>query len=221
MPQRGLQLSAGVAGGSDRQPAMRRHLCLLPLPTLLENIAGIYAPLLAGATCVIPPLADVGMSYGGLQAGRLTAAISARSPEPDPRPGTPAGAGAGGRPRLAATRQPAASSRSAAPRWRPRCSRRPSALGLPVYEGYGLSECGSVVCLNTPGNKRRGSVGRPLPHVTVRIDDRRQLIVREAGMLGYLGETSGSPPALKSRRGISAASMRTASCTSRAGSRTC
>ena len=27
-----------------------RHLCTLPLATLLENIAGVYAPLLAGGT---------------------------------------------------------------------------------------------------------------------------------------------------------------------------
>ncbi len=39
--------------------------------------------------------------------------------------------------------------------------------GLPVFEGYGLSECGSVVCLNTPEHHRRGSVGRPLSHVRV------------------------------------------------------
>jgi long-subunit acyl-CoA synthetase (AMP-forming) len=35
-----------------------------------------------------------------------------------------------------------------------------AAIGLPVYEGYGLSECASVVCLNTPEASRRGSVGR-------------------------------------------------------------
>ena len=28
---------------------VQRHLCVLPLATLLENIAGVYAPLLAGA----------------------------------------------------------------------------------------------------------------------------------------------------------------------------
>jgi len=48
---------------------------------------------------------------------------------------------------------------------------RARALGLPVYEGYGLSECASVVSLNLPGADRPGSVGRPLPHAAVRIVD--------------------------------------------------
>jgi long-subunit acyl-CoA synthetase (AMP-forming) len=58
---------------------------------------------------------------------------------------------------------------------------------VPVFEGYGLSECGSVVCLNTPGHSRSGSVGRALPHVRVRCDERGELHVRGASMQGYLG----------------------------------
>jgi long-subunit acyl-CoA synthetase (AMP-forming) len=37
-----------------------------------------------------------------------------------------------------------------------------------VYEGYGLSECGSVVSLNIPGDDRVGSAGKPLPGVSIR-----------------------------------------------------
>ena len=44
-----------------RDVAIERHLCLLPLPVLLENIAGVYAPLLRAATCCVPPLRDVGV----------------------------------------------------------------------------------------------------------------------------------------------------------------
>ncbi|MBN8147813.1 AMP-binding protein, partial [Vibrio vulnificus] len=41
-------------------------------------------------------------------------------------------------------------------------------LGIPAFEGYGLSECGSVVCLNLPQNHQVGSCGQPLPHCQVR-----------------------------------------------------
>jgi long-subunit acyl-CoA synthetase (AMP-forming) len=48
---------------------------------------------------------------------------------------------------------------------------RARSLGLPAYEGYGLSECASVVALNVPGADRVGSVGRPLAHAEVKIVD--------------------------------------------------
>jgi long-chain acyl-CoA synthetase len=44
------------------------------------------------------------------------------------------------------------------------------ALGIEVYEGYGLSETSPAVTSNTPGNRKIGSVGRPLPGVQVTID---------------------------------------------------
>ena len=40
-----------------------------------------------------------------------------------------------------------------------------------MYEGYGLTEASSVVCMNTPGSCRSGSVGRPLSHQGLRIAD--------------------------------------------------
>jgi long-subunit acyl-CoA synthetase (AMP-forming) len=61
------------------------------------------------------------------------------------------------------------------------------AAGLPVFQGYGLSECASVVCLNTPAHDKPGSVGRPLQHVRVRIDRDGEICVSGATMAGYLG----------------------------------
>jgi long-chain acyl-CoA synthetase len=44
------------------------------------------------------------------------------------------------------------------------------ALGIVVYEGYGLSETSPVVSANYPGSRKLGSVGKPLPGVRVVID---------------------------------------------------
>jgi len=65
---------------------------------------------------------------------------------------------------------------------------RAQRVGLPVYEGYGLSECASVVCLNRPGACRPGSVGRPLPHVEVRLAEDAEVLIKGSTLLGYLGE---------------------------------
>jgi long-chain acyl-CoA synthetase len=44
------------------------------------------------------------------------------------------------------------------------------ALGIDVYEGYGLTETSPVVSANYPGARKLGSVGKPIPGVTVEID---------------------------------------------------
>ncbi|MFT4086057.1 MAG: long-chain fatty acid--CoA ligase [Gordonia sp. (in: high G+C Gram-positive bacteria)] len=41
--------------------------------------------------------------------------------------------------------------------------------GIPVYEGYGLTETTAAICVNTPAEMRLGTVGRPLPGNIVRI----------------------------------------------------
>lgn len=44
------------------------------------------------------------------------------------------------------------------------------ALGIPVYEGYGLSETSPAVSTNCPARTKSGTVGQPLPGVRVEID---------------------------------------------------
>jgi long-chain acyl-CoA synthetase len=44
------------------------------------------------------------------------------------------------------------------------------ALGIEVYEGYGLTETSPVVSVNTPAHRKIGSVGKPLTGVRVVID---------------------------------------------------
>src|SRR5690606_12759594 len=45
------------------------------------------------------------------------------------------------------------------------------ALGIMVYEGYGLSETSPVVSVNYPGHRKIGSVGPVIPNVKVVIDE--------------------------------------------------
>jgi pyrroloquinoline quinone (PQQ) biosynthesis protein C len=66
-------------------------------------------------------------------------------------------------------------------------------VGLPVYEGYGLSECASVVALNRPSAKRLGSVGRPLPHVQINLAQDGEILVQGLQWPGYLGEPARTP----------------------------
>jgi len=44
------------------------------------------------------------------------------------------------------------------------------ALGVTVYEGYGLTETSPIATANRPGAHRIGSVGKAIPHVKIEID---------------------------------------------------
>lgn len=172
-----------------------RHLCLLPLATLLENVGGIYAPLLAGATICLPRLASVGLSgSSALDVGRLVAALcewQASTAIMVPQmlqvvvAASQAGAILPGSLRYLAVGGAPVSLR---------LLEHAQALGLPVYEGYGLSECGSVVAVGRQGGNRVGSVGKPLPHVRVEFADDGEILVRGTPWLGYLG-AGGTPHA--------------------------
>jgi acyl-CoA synthetase (AMP-forming)/AMP-acid ligase II len=59
-------------------------------------------------------------------------------------------------------------------------------LGIPVHEGYGLTECCSVVALNRPGRRKVGTVGEPLPGLDVRIEEGNIIVNGPTIMDGYL-----------------------------------
>ncbi len=59
-------------------------------------------------------------------------------------------------------------------------------LGLPVLQGYGLTEAAPVVTANRLEDNRPRSVGTPLPGIEVSLGDKDELLVRGPNiMLGY------------------------------------
>jgi long-subunit acyl-CoA synthetase (AMP-forming) len=194
---KGVCLSAGAMLAVARSladalapHAIERHLVALPLPVLLENLAGVYAPLWHEANVVVPPLAAVGVTGSSsfdpalldamvrreransvitlpqmLRAWTAWRSASASTWRADLRFVAVGGAAAG---------------RALIGRAR--------AAGLPAYEGYGLSEGCSVQTLNLPGADRPGSVGRALPHARIRVAADAEIEIAGTPMLGYVGE---------------------------------
>ena len=63
------------------------------------------------------------------------------------------------------------------------------AIGVPLYEGFGMSETAGVATINQPGSNQTGSVGRPLPGVQVRIGDADEIQVKGLNVFtGYLNK---------------------------------
>ncbi|MBA4502995.1 AMP-binding protein [Marinobacterium sp. 3-1745] len=167
---------------------IRRHLCLLPLATLLENIAGVYTALLMGASVQLPPLATLGwQGSSGLNVEQLLSALHQH--RPDSLITLPQILSA-----LAATGERGTTLPElrfiavGGARVGADLIRRARAQGLPAYEGYGLSECASVVSLNTPGQDSIGSAGRALGHNHLNLSAEGELLIEGNCMLGYLGE---------------------------------
>jgi long-chain acyl-CoA synthetase len=72
-----------------------------------------------------------------------------------------------------------------------------AAIGLPIYEGYGLTE-GGIVALNPLDRPRSGSIGKALPGVEMNIAEDGELIIRSPTLFsGYYKDPDATAAVLR------------------------
>jgi long-subunit acyl-CoA synthetase (AMP-forming) len=171
------------------------HCPLLPLSVLLENVAGLYTVLMAGGIYHIEPLADLGLTSlfkpdfsriidvmadihatSTILVPELLRGIVAALLQSDRRLRELSFVAVGG---------------ATVSSW---LLAEAESLGLPVFEGYGLSEAASVVSLNTPKLRRAGTAGRLLPHIRAHVAHDGELIVEHPLFLAYADGSSRPDP---------------------------
>lgn len=181
-----LALAERIYAAPDADKKLNCHLNLLPFSTLLENIAGVYVPLYLGKRIIVVPGVQLGLTGSSqLSLPTLLQKLHEYQPNslillPQILQGLVAASLQGfslpdslhfvavGGAKTSASLIAQARARS-----------------ILVYEGYGLSECASVVSLNSPLENKIGSVGKPLSHVQVRIEN-GVIFTRGNAFSGYL-----------------------------------
>jgi long-subunit acyl-CoA synthetase (AMP-forming) len=170
---------------------IKKHLCLLPLSVLLENVAGVYTSFLSHTEVFVFPLKDIGFrdpfNFDAAQClskideykiesiillpQMLHSILNIIEPN-DARIQSLKFVALGGAktPRL--------------------LIQKAKNHGLPLYEGYGLSESSSVVSLNLPNAYKVGSVGKPLSNRKIRIAEDHEIEIHMSNKVYYLGEVS-------------------------------
>ncbi len=69
--------------------------------------------------------------------------------------------------------------------------------GVTVLEGYGLTETAAPCTVNLPAATRIGSVGRPLPGISVRLDEDGEILIKGIGLFrGYHNNPAATAEAL-------------------------
>ena len=62
-------------------------------------------------------------------------------------------------------------------------------IGVPIYQGYGLTEFSPVISTNYPNSNKVGSCGKIIPSAEVKITENKELLVRGPSVMkGYLNQ---------------------------------
>lgn len=189
-----LSVAASVVEAVGAEHA-GRHCALLPPGILLETVAGFFATMLAGGTYVCPPQSGCGLAdpfrpdfatmARRIADWRITSLILV----PEYLAGLVAVMEATGLRLPLLTLVAVGGARVPLS-----LIERASALGLPVRQGYGLTECGSVVSLEGANEDERGSAGRPLRHLNVSIAPDGEVLIEGEMFLGTVGEPRDPAP---------------------------
>ncbi|WP_191830422.1 AMP-binding protein [Pseudomonas fluorescens] len=171
------------------RPIHKHYLSLVPLSLLIEQVTAVYLPLLSGGKIqflppTVPLIGEPNVDMQALITRVIDCGATAMTVPPVMLEAllarvendtalasyfkTNLHITAGGAPVSA------------------RALERLERLGITVYEGYGLSENGSVISVSTAQARKIGSVGKPLAHVEVRINSEGRIEIRSASIFaGY------------------------------------
>ena len=166
------------------------HLSLLSFSTLLENVAGLYAPLLAGGKICIASSTVRGFNGAQLtDLNKLLTFITQSTPKtmilvPELLQVLLLAVSQGWHPPTELEFIAVGGSRVSS-----KLLNKANQAGLPVYQGYGLSECASVVSINSKASSKDSGVhqwaGEVLPHLSPKVI-KGELVLTGNAFLGYL-----------------------------------
>lgn len=182
----------------------RRYLSLVPFSLLIEQVTALYMPFSTGGAVLLPPASLPPVGSPGVRASdrldlikharpsaltltpAMVEAIAEKGGEVAAVPVTDTVRSSVVRHVFGQKRAPFLAAGGAP--LDPAILHTLADWGIPIYQGYGLSENSSVATWNRRGANRIGTVGQPLPHVEIKLSEDGELCLRSTSLFaGYSG----------------------------------